>query len=138
MNLYETAGLAIPVFAASALESVVLNRGTLSMLTKQPKSAAINSLAFNLMSWVKMAAVIKWSEWDIALMISDGVGDVIGDYIAAHRGRKNMSWELLKQISISLLQDFFYVKQNTTRVRPRSPKTKSNPNQLSRTQAGDP
>jgi len=73
------------IFVLSLIVSLLLNAGSIAILSKKPSGAVILSTLTNTCTWLSLYVIAKLSDWSIPLIIADALGDILGDGMTALR-----------------------------------------------------
>ena len=76
------------IFCLEILLSFLLNKSSISILTRKTSLTVKLSLLAGILYWVRLFIVAKVSDWDIGLMGASILGDTFGDYLVARRKPK--------------------------------------------------
>jgi hypothetical protein len=87
--------LTILVIVSSFIFSYLVNTSTITILKKRPKRVIPISLLTKGASWASFYIIGRISDWSIALIIADMIGDTLGDTAVAQRWPKFIYWFLV-------------------------------------------
>jgi len=73
------------VFLLEFIVSYLLNAGSIAILTKKSLNATILSGITNICTWASLIVVVKITDWNVWMIISASLGDMMGDYLVAER-----------------------------------------------------